>query len=460
VEESHKKSPGTLQTKGNRGNRVSSFIRLPALVAVCALIALHLAGEQSLAATFTPNVTTELGYTDNIRFTRNPRKDGYFKVSPGASISLGKPTNQFNLTGRIDYIYYFNFSEETGLDGGSLNAAYQYKPNPKWEFLLQNIFSSTYDQAQVDPQGNFVRVRDEGGRWDNNVTTVRGQHNFGPNDNVYASYSYGINRYTEDDESDFDQHRLATGGTYRFNPNWQAELELSGTHTAYEKKPDEQTRGAKATLARMIGPHRKAFMSLSYSDVRLQDAEPDEARARDYEVYGASLGYEHTVSPVFSWGVSAGVSRVEGDPQANRAAEDQQPVFNAWTKFKGQKWNLKLFAEASFGEYLDYGDAKGLSYTQTYGGDFFYQLARLWTFSLSAVYIHDDYKQNPDLAGLDPNGNINTYQLSSSLAWQVARNASMRLGYRYTKQDGELDVDDRQENRVFLSFSYNYPIRW
>ena len=433
------------------------------------------------AATFTPSLNTQMGYTDNVRTTDSPQGDAFVTISPGFKLETGRPSNRLVAAGDLNYSHYYRLSEYTQIEGGNLFLAYLHQLSAKTQVQMKNVLSSTYD-APVEqalpafgaqpglpdqisaPTGRepreLVRVRTKGGRRDQNTTTVQGQHRFGPHDLVYAGYSYIYTQNTDAAAEDSRAHLMEGGGAMRLAPHWRAEANLSGTRTDYDKSDGVDRYRANAALVNMLGPKKEASLRLGYEDIHSEANDPGKSQARSYKIYDVALGYTHQASPALNWGLSAGWSTVEGDKQANQAAGDNFPTFHGWLTYKGKRFTGTIYGQHSLGEYDIYGDNSGLTLSSRVGVNFSYQLAQHWTLNLMASYIRDNYKQDPALAGTDQSGNVDTLLAGLALSWQFTRHAWLSLDYRFLDTDGEFDKDDRRQNRVLLMLTVENPYRW
>jgi len=449
----------------NRGQlgRLPTGTRPVYWLCAAVVLAFLLAGAIALAATFTPDITAQLGYSDNIRFQSNARSDAFLRLEPGFKLEAGRPSRRFMAKGRLRYTEYLEHSELTQFEGGDLDLAYHHEFSQRWDLLLRNTLTSSYDEPILsDRDQRVVQLRGDQGRRDSNVTYIRSEYRWGPEDYFYGGYRYDITRNTSDSAEDSQHHQVEAGFGSRLGPDWRTELSGYSRYNDYEKSADTQRSEITATLYRLMGPTRSAYLRAVFMDLQGEGGGAQERDNRSYRTYTFSLGYDHEVSKIFKWGVSLGFSSVEGESQANAAAGNDYPTVSAYLSWLGEVWQLTFFADSSLGEYDLYGDNSGLSFTRRVGVNYLHHLGRHWTLETQAIWITDSYKQDPFLTGTDPQyrGDVTSYLLHARLTWQVARHAYLGLDYRYQERDDEDDQYDRRENRIFSFLTYEWPYRW
>jgi outer membrane protein assembly factor BamA len=414
------------------------------------------------AFTFTPYVDLRLGYDDNVRLKQQARGDAFVSLKPGLRLSWGRPSQQLNASASLEYTEYYRLSEYTGLQGGQVEVSYRRQFSPRWRVYAWERFSSSFDQEDVDEQGRLIRVRGDTGRRDRNTVGVRLRHDYGRARLVSLSYTHNYSSSTVESVEEVTVHQLDARWVHALGPDWQVSAEGFFYRDDYQKSPDLNRYGGEVSLARMFGPTRQALLTLGYQGTQADTDDPVVRQARDYEIYSASLGYSHKMSPTWGWRVAAGWSQVSGDSRGNQAAGQGYPTFQASLDFSGQRWEVSLYAKSDLGEYDLLGENSGLTLSHSVGARLNYELARHWSLALNAGWTRDNYKQAPTLAGTDENlqGDIDSYSLGGRLSWQVTRRAALSLDYRYLCRDAENDDDDRTQNRVLLILTVDKPYRW
>ena len=414
----------------------------------------------AFAYTLTPGVTVRLGFDDNVRLTRSPRSDFFVRISPSLGLQGGEPARLLELNVQVDYDHYLRLNEETRLEGGSLNFRYHYEPSQNWRWDFSNNFRSTYDAAEIDEQGDLIRVRERTGRLDRNASRVAFEHDFGQGRSISGGYALGINRRSDEELENSIVHQGQLAGAYRFNPDWRSELEINYYVDDYEKSVDQHRLQARGTLAHMMGPSREALLTLGYQQLRAISDDPALVKARDYDIYSASVGYTHSVSPTLDWQINLGWSWVSGDSRSNQAAGSTFPTCSLRIDWLGRRWSFSLNASTDLGEYDLLGENTGLTFSQRIASLFKYDLAPRWTMSLRAEFVRDNYKQDPLLAQTERRGDVDSLLLGAVIDWQMTRDITLGLDYRFLNRDAEDDSDDRSQNQIMLVLKAQKPSRW
>ncbi|KIX13281.1 hypothetical protein [Dethiosulfatarculus sandiegensis] len=439
----------------NRNKRI-----VPEVLLTVALAFLTAFAAPARADKFTPFVEVDLGYTDNARFQEVARESGFLRVSPGARLELGPPENHFRASGKINYDYYFDISEYTRVEGGSLDLHYTRVFSPKWILDISNTLVSTYDAPILD-EDRLVTLEPVEGRRDRNSSTVRLTHNFGPDDTIFAEYTYLINHFEDEDADSSNIHWPRLGGKWRMSPNWRLEGEGGAKRTEYDLTPTIDSVSASLTLVRLMGPTQEASVTFAYSQARALTDDQEISDNRDYRIYSVILGYSHDLTQTFSYGAAAGVSKTfRADTPTTRGEQDIYPIVNLWAKWRGDTWRFGLSAETSLGEYDLYGQNAGLTFTHRVNADFTYRFTEHWNLYTRASYIRDSYKQEPLLAASFGRGDVHTYAFYSRLSWTMTRYLTLGLDYRLLYRDQEDPDEERRENRVMLILTGEYPYRW
>jgi hypothetical protein len=429
-----------------------------AAMVLLGLLALLPAG--ALAATFTPGITTGLGYDDNVNLTSQPQGDFFWLVRPTATLEAGRPENRFSARGSAQYEVYQRLSDNTRLRDASLGLDYHLATSPNWSADISNMTSSSYDAVEQTDTGELTRLRSVGGRHDRNVTGFRTTYVAGPQTQVSAGYTLGMNQGTDENSEDSVYHRADLGGTYRFNSDWRGEVRLQADHDDFQRTDDVNKGNVELRMVRTMGALREAWVSVGAGVVRSESEVQVQRDARDYDVNTAKVGYKTELTPQVGLEASAGVSQVKADERYNTAAGKVYPAGNLTLTYRQPRWQLRGYAEYKLAEYDTLGENSGLTVTNRVGASWQWDMAQHWKLSAQADYVHDDFKQNPTFASVTGTGDVDSVRLGSALTYQLARDWKLSLDYRYLIRDAEADQDDRSQNRVLMLLSADWPQRW
>lgn len=437
----------------------SSTLLRPALVLclVLAFLAPGLAG----AGLIKPWAEAGLGYDDNVRLKQEARADGFVQGTAGLTVDMGPETNRLELSGALTYAQYFRLTDESGIQSGNAGVRWRRRFSPAWMMELSNRYNTTVDPVEETDTGAIARVRNTSSRRDRDTTRIMGEYRWGDMSRLSAGYTYTWTDSSEENDDVANYHQVDMGFSQRLGTDHRVEADGKAVHDDYQTTPDVNRTNLSARLVRMFGPLREAFVGLSYDRADSLSDDPVVTKARDYQTYGAQLGWVHKVSPALDYRLVGGWSQVDADSKANASSGKGYPTMDAKITYRQKKWEAEAHATASLGEYDFLGDNSGLTVTQRVGGSWRWNFAKHWFINLLADYIHDDYEQDPTLADTSgTQGVVDTTRVGMILRWQLSKDLALKLDYRYLNRDAEQDDDDRSQNRVLLLLTSEWPRRW
>lgn len=423
--------------------------------------ALGLAATASRAMIVTPGVTVGVGYDDNVRLQSPPKSDFFGLVRPSLSLDAGNRANRLTAVGSLDYAHYFKLSEYTRIESGRANVRYHKEFSGATAVDVYNNYTTTYDPADLSETGELVRVSSTQERRTHNTTGVAIQHALDPISRLGAGYQFGYSNSSDELDEEVYMQSGYFSWLQALNPHHHAQLVLKGKYDKWEVSPDIEEGSAEGTWFWLPDLRKTASFTAGASSLRAKDNDAQVNQARDYDLYWASVGFDHRFSPSFQWMVGLGWSYVNGDPGANTAAGSGYPTAQARIIYHGELWDLELYGRSSLDEYDAVGENSGLTKTQAVGLRWRRALAIHWNLTLYADYIRDDYQQDPRQARTSQNrGVADTSRLGTLLTWDIQRDVTLGLDYRFLDRNAENDDDDRQQNRVLLYVDYRWPMLW
>lgn len=444
-------------TQTRRHSQAGRRTKLQAFLAGWALLLCCLAAAWPAAAgQITPGLSTGVGYDDNIHLQRNKRSDTFIQASPTLRVEMGKPTNRFDALAKADFVHYFDHSDLDSFENGSLAMGWRGEPSRNLSFDIRNYLVSTYDPAQLNQEGQLEQVRETDQRRVSNTLNASAQYAYAPMSYIWSGYSFSFNEVTTTDY----YHKIEGGVAQKMGADYQVMASAGYAYDDFEESPDVQRVTGEGRLNRFMGPLHTAFVSLGAEVVRSRSSNQDVARARDYEIYSATVGLNSKPTRTLEWEVSAGASYVQGDSSENQAAGSVQPLFNARVRYNQQRWRAEAYAQATLREYDYLGEDSGLALSQRVGALARWELARHWGLMVSGDYIRDDYQQDDLGSTTGRQGLTQTYQAAVVLDYQWTKYISFSLDYRYLNIDAADNDDDRSQNRVVLLLNAAWPNRW
>lgn len=407
-----------------------------------------------------PTVSVGVGYDSNVRLRANPVGDAYATVTPGASLEAGPPENRLVLSGQARFNQYLRHTELSQWDGGSLSARWLRRLSEKTTFTASNVFSATYDQAELDEAGQLIQVRDDSGRRDRNTTALRLLHQLGPRSNLSGGYTYSVSTSTSDSVESAVYHRGELGWQQALGPDYSLGLNADASHDDFQRSADTNRGGLGLRLARLLSPISEIYLYGRAGMVRSLSEDDALREARSYDTYTARAGYKSQLTQRLSLDVSLGGTKVDGDSRANSAAGNIYPTGDLSLNYRGETWLTRVYANASLGEYEALGQNSGLTDSRRTGVSFSWTPQRHWRFFGSADLVFDDYKQDPNAAGTTGTGDVESVRLTALLSRQLSEHWWASLEYVFLNRDAERDQDDRDQNRILFTVNTEWPMRW
>ncbi|MCF8097670.1 MAG: outer membrane beta-barrel protein, partial [Desulfarculaceae bacterium] len=412
-------------------------------------------------AIISPYVTLTGGWSDNVRLTRVPRSDFFLKAGLGINGQWKWPGHELLVRAGAQYAKYLDLTDLDGFDSANLGFNYQYTPSPRWQFMVSDTYTSTFDKPELSDTGELVTVRDTTGRVDRNTFSLKAKHKYSSTGSVEVMYTNTFTRGENEDQEDTDFNQAAINWNHHLTYQWELGMGVSGTRTNYQISPDEERGRAYARLTRLMGPSMRTYGQLSYAINRATD-EDDQLTddSRNYETLSFEAGISQDVSRRLSWSFGAGWSMVNGNDQYNNAADKGFPLLNASVTYRGPRWNLTGYATADLGQFDYLGDNSGLAVSHRAGVTYGYRFTKFQNLNLTAEYVRNDYQESPIENLNSQQGIVNSYRFLARYTWQVHRHWRLSLEYSYLNRDAEVDDDDRQQNQVLLILYTDYPFRW
>ena len=167
----------------------------------------------------------------------------------------------------------------------------------------------------------------------------------------------------------------------------------------------------------------------------------------DYNVHGASLGLNHSLSSETTMDVNGGFYR-----QDNQRSKDEDGYTYAASFIRRfQRGSYTLSALGGWDE--GYQAAERRSFTRFWGVNtgMQYQLTQSLSNNLNA-----SYRLNRDSDNME----WETLSGSYGIQWTFLRWCSISLDYSYRERNSDIDTDDYRDNRVMLRITANRLFGW
>ena len=407
-------------------------------------------------ATFSPRISVSSEYTDNIFQADTNKQDEYITaISPGFTAELLGKNSGVNISYDPKYVMYDEFNEnDSWRHFARLKGWADISKNTRFEF--RDRFRLTEDPlSEADIAALRAQEPDEIvdntrrtslNEYYRNNASLNLLHQFG----VFDTFNLGYKHYfLENDDptyEDKERHNPYAELTYWFTHDWGFNLRGDYRKGQYEFSSDYDQINARARLVKKFSKRLDGFVQFGYATL-----DYDEEIRQDADGYDLSAGFDYGIAADISLSLLAGYSYVDRD-----VSDDES----------GMSGNVKLTKKLSQGViYLtgsggyagpNFGaDTRGISEFYEAGLSVTYQLTKHLSGNAFGSYRNDNYLENPfDLEE-------NTTKAGVGLELQALQWMSLGLDYDFRSFDSTRDVEDYDENRVFVkvTLSPSVPFR-
>lgn len=411
---------------------------------------------------FTPRITVEEEYNDNILLERKNEKDDFITtVSPGFTVELRGQTAGASLDYGPAYSFYADhdqydgwrhrlqlliwneISRTTRLD---LTNYFLYAKDPQED---RDVLTKEGDViAEGDPTRR--RTRDTYYR---NTATARLSHQFGAEDSVYGQFLYSLHKNDDPANEDSQEFSPSAGLAYWFSQWTGIETGLGYTRGVYDENDLNFHQGyGRLRLNQRVSPRFGLFGE--YKHILRDYDESGFAGRRDYMVYAPSAGafYDFDRSLRGSIGVGYYYQQIED------ADDEQGPFITADINklWDFQRWSIRARGSSGL-DSQDFG-AEKRGFERYVQGELTgrYDLTRQLFADAALRYRYADYVNSEDDV-VD-----HRYGAEVGLGYTVFRWMLLRVSYAFNKLDSQNSTDDYEENRVMLQITLQpeQPYRW
>ena len=431
-----------------------------------ALLCILLFARPADANRIKPGLSTELGFTDNVKF-RTGEEDFFFKVTPSLQVSAGPASNNFSANASAGWTQYFLHADESDLESVNIKLAYNRAFSPRFNCNIANSTVATYDVIDRDIEGQPLSTVTPGTKSYNNTTTAATQYRWGEFDMASAQYSFKWSRFESDASTENTSHKVLLKGQGRVAINWRAEASLEGGRSFFEESENKTTVGARVGMVRMLGPQREAFLRISGTVTRVDTDDVDIAGAKDYDVYGVTTGIDWAFNSVTKAGLHIGADYIDGNDTLNQAAGDVYPNVSAYIRYTGQTWSVAGRFSSALNDLNFEGQDAGLTNTSRASVDFNWDFMQHWSFFTTCTIIYENPLQTNDIITTDATGATDiysermTYSATTGINWQFAKHSNLGLRYKVDYRDSDtLKDESRSRNEISLIFTTYHDFMW
>jgi predicted porin len=376
---------------------------------VLILLALLLAvpvNSHALRYLLTPSITLQETYDDNVYYEDNDDFEHY--IGPVLRFEILSEKSSLNLEAGW-HIYEYGSSDEFDRINHSylVNGSYGMSEN-----LTLNLGGGFRKDRTFDVElENLARLTIPEDRY---VYTITPGFSYlvTPRNELSMAYLFETTDYDRDRNDDNTLHQLTVGWAHLLTERTSLLLTGVGSRHVYESRPGDRI-------------HEEASL---FTGIRYQLTETMTAR------------------------LNAGIGQARLENEATDETDHvTRFLANAELLRKLERWTLSGSYQRDITPDLD-----GTSVTRDrLRASVGYAITERFTGALVGYYVH---AESNDFAGRERDSNL--YRISPRLGYQVGENSRLELGYMYSHFENRVTDDSDDRNRVYLSFSYAYPIEY
>jgi len=436
---------------------------LKRLLIFSALISALAINSQAYSAqyNFTPRVSAQETYSDNINLTENNKLDDYVTdVAVGGTLSILGRTSGMDLSFAPSYVWYQNnTSDDTWRLPATLNIWNDFSRRTRLEFV--DRFLRTEDPAGDEPvineedgeviaPGETTVRRGRDPYW-TNYASARINHNFGIDDTVYGQLLYSLRREdgSAPDDNDNDRYAPSAGLTYWFGPQWGTTVDATYTRATFKNSDDYHDLSGIFQLMRRFSRTFELFGRYGYA-YRDNDGDDQEVDG-DYQIHAPSAGFTYNLAPDSR--VSLGLGYYYQDFKDSDIDTQEGPFVNLdlyklWTY---QRWNARLLGQAGL-DRNDFGNERlGFEWFAGIIGNATYNFTRYFSGNVTGRYRYSDF--------INDSREDNRYSVGAGLSWLPTRWMTLSLDYTFRALDSTT-AENYDENRVWLRLTLQPDRPW
>ena len=301
--------------------------------------------------------------------------------------------------------------------------------------------ASPVQQAQVD---RLLLPSDRGRRrHSTNDLTFELEYEFAEDSNVSVGYTLSTLNDHSADIAERTDHQPCFSISYRFNPQWRAELAYEYIASNFKgDQVDERGHDSEFRLDFDLTPHDLLYLSYDFSSLEYR------GEGDDHVEQESGLGWEHDFDTQTSLNVYLGGSYEKRDISGDERGYEANATFSR--EMQHARWTLE--ADGGYDEYKEGGDWDDLRRYVTLRGDLIFDLRENLSSDFSLLY-----ERNISWSGTGGGRTEitdNDYEASLGITYTFLRWYSVSVTYAFHRLNTDGPVrDDYDDHQVFLEFS-------
>jgi hypothetical protein len=434
------------------GNKMKT--KIFSLIAACTIL-LSALPSFGFQATFTPRISVNEEYTDNLLLSdKNKEHDYITTISPSFTAEILGKNNGASIFYSPSHSFYDRHSENnTWRHKARFSGWAELSKNTRLDvsdsFLRTEDPLTDADIVALRAEDAFVQIdntiRRSRDTYYTNSAAVNLTHKFGETDSFKLGYVHSILKNEDPGIEDNTRHNPSIGMTYWFIPQWGFDANVSYTKGEYDTSDDLNKWSGRPKLVHKFTRQFEGFVGYGHEVMDYK------GETEDYRTYNPFMGFNYAIAEDTS--ISGDVGYFIHD---NKSSDDDSGLtanMSLGKTFKRGSLNLKGSSghdEANFG-------AENLGYSKFYeaGGSASYELTRHISGNIFGSFRESKYKA---LASdrKDQNTRCGLGLTIKPLTWMA-----IGLNYTYRSVNSTLDENDYEENRglISITLSPSHPFR-
>ena len=395
--------------------------------------------------TFTPGVTVQDLYDDNIDLERDNEKDDYIStISLSFNLNVLSEKNDFSFQYSPSLVRYKEEDQNNTIrHSGTLFFSEDLNENLVFEII------DTYLQSEdpIEEAAGIIGVRSTRNVYQRNAGRAGIIYAFGTENTISLGYDLALlenEDVTLDDGMTLDPYADLT---YWFNVKNGTELSYRYTIANFTRDdnipPGDDYSGNAAGLRYIhrFTPH--TTFSIGYNLTMRDFDGPSE----NYDINEGSLGLNHEFSPRTSFEISGGYFGLANEQSEGEGGLTYQLSLSRTL----ERGSLTISGSGGWNEAYLEAERRGLTRYKALDSSFEYQVAEA-----VSNYAGISYRQDRD------NENIRSRTVRVNYGWQLMflRYFYVSLDYTCLTRDDDQDMQDYMVNRVMLNLTASKLYRW
>ena len=396
-------------------------------------------------ATFTPSISVQGEYTDNVSLTDKSQfkeDEVITTVNPSFTGELVGKKGDAKILYAPSYAFYNRFDQYNGwrhnarFDGMYMigkNTSFKvgddflYTENPLIDENVANI-RTEQPTAPIDTTQRRTRRI-----YYRNYANAALNHQFGKYQSFRIGYAYNTLNNDDPQYEDKQNHNVSAGLTYWFGPKWGFDVGGRYRRSEFQVSRDVNQYQGSASLLKRFGKHFTGFIRYSHSVVSYDGESGNDT------TYIPSVGLQYDIEKDISLIADAGYFYTDSNRRDNTsgATGDLRLI----KLFEHGKLNLAVLGGSTY----SFWGAENLGYNVYYeaSASLTRQLAKHVNGNIFGSYRDSKYKDRSDRED-------KTTIVNLGITWQALEWMKVGLNYRFRSVNSTIDTNDYDDNRVYV----------